>query len=76
MWGEPFFKILNPRHAPLSVNDHFAEEVGETGAVELRIARAVQVAVVDRFAVGWRAETGGAGGGGGGGGGGGWGFGG
>lgn len=60
--NEPFLQILNARHPPLSIDDHFAEQVREAGAAELRIARAVQVAVVDGFAVGWRAETGGGGG--------------
>lgn len=58
----PFLQILNPRHSPLRIDDHFAEKVGETRAAELRIARAVQVAVVDCFAVGRGAETGGRGG--------------
>lgn len=50
--GEPSFQILNPRHPLLGVDDHLAEQVGETGAAQLRRPAAVQVAVVDGLAVG------------------------
>lgn len=59
----PFLQILNARDPALSINNHFGEQVRETSAAELPRARAVQVAVVDGFAVGWGAQAGGGGGG-------------
>ncbi len=56
--NEPFFKILDPRYTSLSIDDHFAKEICETRAAEFRIARSVEVAVVNRFAVGRGAEAG------------------
>ena len=53
----PSFEILDPRHPFLCIADHFAEEVGEAGAAELAGARAVEVPVVDRFAVRGSAEA-------------------
>jgi len=52
---------LDPRHAFLRVAHHLGEKVGEAGAAELGGACAVQVAVVDGFAVGGVAQAGGAG---------------
>lgn len=45
------------RHALLGVGNHFREEVGEAGATELGGAGAVEVPVVDGFAVGGGAEA-------------------
>lgn len=56
--NEPFLQILNPRHPPLGIDDHFAEQVCETGTTELRIASAVQIPVVDCFAIRRCAEAG------------------
>ena len=53
----PSFEILDPGYAFLCVADHFAEEVGEAGAAELAGARAVEVPVIDCFAVGGSAEA-------------------
>lgn len=50
---------MDPRDSLLGIGDHFSEEVGEAGAVQLRGAGAVEVAVVDCLAVGGGAETGG-----------------
>ena len=55
--NKPAFKVLNPRHPLLGVCHHLPEQVGETGAAEFRSPAAVQVAVVDRFAVRGGAET-------------------
>ena len=49
---------MDARHAALGVGDYFGEEVGEAGAAELGGACAVEVSVVDCFAVGWGAEAG------------------
>ena len=49
---------MDSRHPFLRVRDHFAEQVGETGSAEFGGAGAVQVAVVDGFAVRWGAEAG------------------
>lgn len=54
----PSLKILDPSHAFLRVAHHLGEEVGEAGAAELGGPRAVEVAVVDAFAVGGVAEGG------------------
>lgn len=56
----PSFKILDARHAFLRVAHDLGEEVGEAGAAELGGPRAVEVAVVDGFAVGGVAKAGGA----------------
>ncbi len=57
----PSLKVLDPGHAFLCVAHHLGEEVGEAGAAELGGPCAVQVAVVDAFAVGGAAQAGGAG---------------
>lgn len=54
----PLFKILDPGYFFLGVGYHFCEEVGEAGATELGGAGAVEVSVVDGFAVRWGAEAG------------------
>lgn len=56
MGDAPSFQILNARHPLLRVDDHLAEQVGETGPAQLRRSAAVQVAVVDGLAVGWRSK--------------------
>ena len=61
-WDVPPFQILDPRHPPLRVRHHLGEQVGEAGPAELGVARAVQVAVVDRLAVRGDAEARGRGG--------------
>lgn len=53
----PFLQILNTGDTPLSVDDHFGEQVGEAGAAELGGAGPIQVPVVDGLAVGGGAET-------------------
>jgi len=57
----PSLEVLDPGHAFLRVAYHLGEEVGEAGAAELGGPCAVQVAVVDAFAVGGVAQAGGAG---------------
>lgn len=47
----PFLKILDISHAFLSIGYHLCEQVGETGATELGRACAVEVPVIDGFAV-------------------------
>ena len=49
---------MDSRHAVLGVDDHFSEQIGETGTAELGGAGAVQVAVVDCLAVGGCSEAG------------------
>jgi hypothetical protein len=55
--GLPFLQILDTCYSPLGVCDHLSEEKGETGSAELCIAAAVQVSVVDCFAIGGYTET-------------------
>jgi len=55
----PSFQILYPRHPLLRIPHHFSEQVGEAGTAQLGGARAVEVPVVDCFAVCGGAETGG-----------------
>lgn len=52
----PSFQILDPGHAFLSIAHHLTEEVGEARTAELRGAGAVEVPVIDGFAVGGGAE--------------------
>ena len=47
----PFLKVLDISHAFLSIGYHLCEQVCEAGATELGRACAVQVSIVDGFAV-------------------------
>ena len=49
---------MYPRHPPLRISHHLREQVCEASSAELGRARAVEVAVVDRFAVGRCAKAG------------------
>ena len=53
----PTFQILNPSHAFLRIRDHLSKEICEAGAAKLCSSRAVEVAVVDGFAIRGDAET-------------------
>lgn len=54
----PLLQILDPRHATLGIGDHLAEEKGKGGAAQLAVAAAIQVSIVDGFAVGGDAQAG------------------
>ena len=54
----PLLQILNPCDAALGISHHLTEEKREGGTAELAIAAAVQVSVIDGFAVGGDAQAG------------------
>lgn len=53
----PLLEILDSCYPFLRIADHLTEEVGEAGAAELGRPRAVEVPVIDGFAVGGGAEA-------------------
>ncbi len=52
----PSFEVLNAGHSFLGVTDHLTEEIGKACPAELRGARAIEVSVIDSFAIGGGAE--------------------
>lgn len=53
----PSFEVLYSSDAFLSIAHHLAEEIGEACPTELRGAGAVEIPVIDGFAVGGGAEV-------------------
>lgn len=53
----PFLQILNAGYPPLGICDHLPEQEGEACSAGLCIATAVQVSVVDGFAIGRHTQT-------------------
>lgn len=52
----PSFEVLDTGDAFLGVANHLTEEIGETCPAEFRGAGAVEVPIIDGFAVRWGAE--------------------
>jgi len=48
---QPLLQILDSGDSLLCIDDHFHEQEGETGSIELSITASIKIPVVDRLSI-------------------------